>query len=136
MFTFASSHLMFKHLKIKIALFICLAFVLRIALTNFNFISDLSLSKDLSSKSIFSKKTKHTEVDATPNANKYTLVDVFEEDSDNEEDETKVKSPILLFIVHSFIQHTFFSPSSNSSFAQIKCELFSKRYLSLSILRI
>lgn len=127
---------MFKHLKIKIALFICLAFVLRIALTNFNFLSDLSLSKDLSSKSIFSEKTKHTEVEAAPNANKYTLVDVFEEDSDNEEDETKVKSPILLFIVHSFLQHINFSPASNSSFAQIKCELFSKRYLSLSILRI
>lgn len=136
MFTFVKRNLMFKHLKIKIALFICLAFVLRIALINFNFISDLSLSQDLSSKHIFSEKTKHTEVDATASANKYTLVDVFEEDSDNEEDETKVKSPILLFIVHSFLKHINFSPASNSSFAQIKCELFSKRYLSLSILRI
>lgn len=136
MFTFVPSFLMLKHLKIKIALFICLAFVLRIALTNFNFISDFSLSRGLSAKHIFSEKTKHTEVEAAPNANKYTLIDVFEEDSDNEEDETKVKSSILLFIVHSFLQHINLSPVSNSSFAQIKCELFSKRYLSLSILRI
>ena len=113
-----------------------MAFVLRIALINFSFISDFSLANNLCAKHVFTEKTKHTEVDAAPNVNKYTLVDVFEEDSDNEEDETKVKSPILLFIVHSFLQHINFSPASNSSFAQIKCELFSKRYLSLSILRI
>lgn len=128
---------MFKSLKINIALFTCLAFVLRLAIININFISDLSLAQNLSSKHCVTYNKHQTEVEAPSSAKKYTLVEVFEEDSDNEEDdETKTNTPVLLFIVHSCLQHLNFSSGSNTSFDRIKCELFSKLYLSISVLRI
>jgi hypothetical protein len=125
--------------KINIALLICTAFILRILVVNMGFISGFSTEEAIGGNlnSAF-KKSANTEVGTHANTKDYIIAEVFEEDSDheNEEDEAKTNSTIVLSVLYSFLQHLDLSPVSDHSFDLIKSELYPKRYLSLSVLRI
>jgi len=65
----------------------------------------------------------------------FSLVELCEE-TDTEDDDQKINPPVLLSILYSFLDRFSFIPKSNFSFDRLKSELFPKRYLALSILRI
>ena len=132
---------MFKYLKTNIALLICLVFISRLLFIN---ISLLSVSGTQQANGMLAKyfsstqKRKHsTEIVVRDNAIDYSDVEVCEEDSDDDEKGLmKVNSPVILSISTSFLDYATFTPKTNSAFDLIKSDLYSKKYLALSILRI
>jgi len=132
---------MFTRLKTNIALLICLVFISRLLFVN---ICTLSVSNTLKNNSLPAKyfstaKKRNRNVEATiqPNSFDYTAIEVCEEDSD-EDDLTKIHPPIMLSAFYSFFQRIPFISNSNSTYdlIKIKCDLYPKKYLTHSTLRI
>ncbi|HXU26904.1 MAG TPA: hypothetical protein VN698_06695 [Bacteroidia bacterium] len=130
---------MTKHLKINTALLICLVFVFKLLFVNINLLSSYTSQTNHLLAKYFSatqKRKQNAEVAVKSNIIDYSSVEVCEEDSDNEKDFVKTNSPIILSTLCSFFKYVAFIPKSNGSFNLIKCDLHSKKYLTLSILRI
>jgi hypothetical protein len=130
-----------SHLKINIAILVFLTFVFRLAFLNASIVSTLKASqvnKVTSSLNGFAQKRANVNSEELANLklDKYASLEFYEENSDNEEDLIKSNTPILLSYLESTFKTITNSPKSNDLFDAIKCKLYPKRYLSLSVLKI
>lgn len=130
---------MLKHLRINAAIFVCLAFIFRLLFVNFSFFPEChSLRSDKLSSEDFSsikKRRRLSNVDAKSDVKYYSQAEVFEEGSGSEEDSGKAASPLILSVLYSFFHQVSFA-KPGCLFDLIKCQLYPKKYLALSILRI
>jgi hypothetical protein len=85
--------------------------------------------------SFFKKRKCCSECHDQTTISDYSVVEVCEEDPDNEGDQ-KINVSVIGSVLYSYFDRLSFAPKNNFSFDRIKCDLFPKRYLSLSILRI
>lgn len=81
------------------------------------------------------RKRDMGEVDNS-NLKTYSPMDVCEEDTDNEDDLVKASLPPMPSDISTSLKRLVFDPKPTLPFGLIKCELYPKKYLSLSILRI
>ena len=132
-------HASFKF-QSKTAIIIFLAFIFRILFVNIYPLTSLQTSQ--SSHRAFHlstsfKRRRNADDVVKPGFEKYDVVDVCcEENSDNEEDIVKANTPAVLSIFYAFFNQIAFIHKSNHPFDVIKCDLYPKKYLALSILRI
>jgi hypothetical protein len=128
---------MFRYFKINTALVICLAFIVRLLFLNLGVFSSTYNTSDLRAKHSFNlkKRKTSTEIKEVATTKDYSLTE-FCEESDTEDDDLKINSPVLLSVLYTFINNLGFATKSAFSFDRLKVDLFPKRYLSLSILRI
>lgn len=131
---------MLKRLKINAAIFVCLAFIFRLLFVNFSFLPEFKHNGKNGSHHLSSapKKRRLSDIDTKTEVKYYSPVEVFEESSDNEEGLVKASAGTLLIlsVLFSFVLHLSFSSGSGRLFDLIKCQLYPKKYLALSILRI
>jgi hypothetical protein len=125
--------------KINTTFFIFVAFIFRLLFVNISLATpDTSYSHKLSAKQFSNllKRRRSPDVGAQSSAKDFSVVEVCEEDLDSEDDLAKANSPAILSILFSFLNYIPFIPKPGVSFDSIKCNLFPKRYLALSILRV
>ena len=131
---------MLGKLKINTAVLICLTFIFRLLFVNISLLSasNTQQTNNLLSKyfSTTQKRKRNTETIVQSNATDYTFVEVCEEGLDNEEDLIKTNSPVILSAFCSFLKHITSIPKLNCLFDLIKCDLYPKKYLALSTLRL
>jgi hypothetical protein len=131
---------MYRSFKINIAILICLTFVFRLLFVNISLLSasNIQQTNNLLSKyfSTTQKRKRNTETVIQPNAIDYAAIEVCEEDSDDDKDLIKANLPVTLFAFFSFFKHVASIPKLNCLFDLIKCDLYPKKYLALSTLRI
>lgn len=128
-------------IKINTTILIFLAFIFRLLFSNISLASSSgNLQTTKFSVSHFSKMHKKRrqpiESSVKESPEQYTSVEVFEESSNGKEDLIKANSPAVSFIFYSFLKRIIFTPKLNSSFDLIKCDIYPKKYLALSVLRI
>lgn len=130
---------MSSKLKIHIALTVCVVFILRALFLNFG--SLYAVVKAHNNP----QPANHAVYKAgTPSGASFhehntgsSLAEMFEEITDKQEDYlAKIGSLAVLCIFYSFITLLGFFPKPERLFDFIKCALYPKKYLSLSILRI
>jgi hypothetical protein len=128
---------MLRYIKINTALVICLAFVVRLLFLNLGVFSSTFNADQLRAKHSYTLKKRkiNTEFKDIATTNAYSPME-FCEEANNEDDDQKINSPVLLSVLCAFLYKLSFIPKPNLSFDRLKSELFPKRYLSLSILRI
>lgn len=130
---------MTKRLKINAAIFVCLAFVFRLLFVNFSFLPEFKHQGKHGAHHLSSapKKRRLSDIDKTE-VKYYSPVEVSEESSDTEEGLVKASAgaPLILSVLFSFFLHLSFSSGPGRLFDLIKCQLYPKKYLALSILRI
>jgi hypothetical protein len=126
------------NLKLSAATLVCLAIIFRLLFINVGLISSLSSSssKLFAKHSSVLKKRRRIEVSAAANLKDYSALEICAEDPDNEEEMEKSTAPPLFISLFSFVKHLVFLPKSNFSFDTIKCGLFPKKYLALSVIRV
>ena len=126
--------------KINTTFFIFFAFIFRLLFVNISLATpDTSYNHKLSAKqfsNLLKKRRRSAEVATSSVSKDFSVVEVCEEDLDSEDDLAKANSPVILSILFSFLNYIPFITRSGVSFDSIKCNLFSKRYLALSILRV
>ncbi len=132
---------MFIHLKINTALLICTAFVFRLLFVNIGLLpssnnSQVNHEVTKHFSTIQKKRKRHTESTVQSTVIDYSSEEFFEEGSGNKEEQVKKESPVILFFLYSFLKRTTSTLRLNHLFDIIKCDLYPKKYLSLSILRI
>ncbi|MCW3077473.1 MAG: hypothetical protein JWO32_2082 [Bacteroidetes bacterium] len=128
---------MVKSFKINTAILICTVFVLRLLIINISAVSSFSNSSvGANTKKHFSDTYKRRHL-LDPSADKGAreLAIEFCEESDNEDDILK-SSSVPVFILHSFFSDTLDSFQCNVPFDFIHDKITSKKYLSISVLRI
>ncbi|HXB39357.1 MAG TPA: hypothetical protein VNZ49_02375 [Bacteroidia bacterium] len=127
---------MCKNLKINIALLLCTMFVFRVLFVNISLLSssDTPQTKSLLAKHFRTIQKRRRHIQA--NVIDYTAVEICEEVSDNEEELKRAGSPVILSILYSFLKRVTFILKSIRPFDLIKCDLYPRKYLSLSNLRI
>jgi len=130
---------MLKVLKINTAVIICLAFIFRLYLINVGPISSLnSVEKNdkLSATTGFLNIKKATSFNGIDESKSFPAIEICEESSDNEEDDSsKTGSFILLHILYSSFSNNT-SLKSNVLFDFFNYKTSSKKYLAISVLRI
>lgn len=127
--------------KIHTVVLISLAFIFRLLLVNFCLVTSLKTPQNNKYNAshlsaLLKKRMPDTAEVASLNLETHTDVEVCEENPDNEEDFVKAGSPVILSILFSFLKYITFIPKSNASFDLIKCNLYPKKYLALSVLRV
>jgi hypothetical protein len=131
---------MFTHLKIYTAIVICTVFVFRLLFVNMGIISSLNAQQNsILAKSHFStilKRSKHSDISNNSTKNENSFPEICERNPSGEEDSVKENSPAILSFFQSLLTRITFIPKSSFLFDLIKCDLYPKKYLALSILRI
>ncbi len=127
--------------KTNTTLLICLAFVFSLFFVNLSLhaSSNKSQTNNLLGKyfSTLEKGRRNAEANIQSNViMDYTEVEACEEDSDNEKNLIKAELPVTLSIFFSFVKQLKLVTKLNCPLDLIKCNLYPKKYLSLSILRI
>ncbi len=130
---------MLKVLKINTAVIICLAFIFRLYLINAGPISALnSIEKNdkLTSTAGLLSIKKNTSFNGIDESKSFPAIEMCEESSDNEEDDSSKTSAfiILQVLYSSFINDI--TLRSNTLFDHINHKVPSKKYLAISVLRI
>jgi len=82
------------------------------------------------------KKSAFLDKDSNEYLKVFPIVELTEEETENEENHIKSDTPIILFFVLSIAFIASLIQKVIASFDVIKCHLFPKKYLSLSILRL
>jgi len=122
------------------AVVICVAFAVRLCLFNAGSFAtaDAAASKKLVPLhvSIVLKKRRDAEEIVRSSFETYSLSDILEDDSDNEENVSKSNAPVLFSFMHSFVKGTAPTSGSTNPFDSIKSGLYPRKYLAFSILRI
>ena len=134
---------MFTHFNIKIqfATFVAFAFIFRLLFVNvglttyFTSTHNHKLVKSHFSSNI-KKRRKQADTSVQEPSVKYSVVDVYEEEIDLEQEFEKANTPAVLAIFYSLFSDIVSSIKRVIPFDYIKCELHPKRYLSLSVLRL
>lgn len=131
--------LMSRILKIQIASFIALAFVLRIVSVNVLLYASLDKSKSsrvtTAALSSVLKKRRNLD-DAGLRIDKFSNVEVCEETNDNEEETGSVHFPVLFSLFAAFLIGDHAGQDVTQYADQAPPSIQAKRYLALSILRI
>lgn len=127
--------------RLSTATFIFLAFFFRLAFVNICLFTSLETPQtNALIKSHFSSiLKKRREVADVANKASFELAAeeaVCEAGSGSEEELAKVSSPSIPTVLHSFLKQISFTLRSHRSFDAIKCVLYPKKHLVLSILRI
>ncbi len=129
----------FKY-KINTAIIISLAFIFRLLFVNIGILPEFQTSqtnKLLNSHfSTVQKKRRQAQASVQYNIKDYGSIEVCDEDLDGEEDLIKANLPVILSNFFSFFNPGSLIQKSIVSFDLIKCTLYPKKYLALSILRI
>lgn len=128
-------------IKINTTILIFLAFIFRLLFSNISLASssgNLPATKFAVShfSKMHKKRSQPIESSVKESPEQYTSVEVFEESSDTKEELIKANSPAVSFISYLFLKRIIITPKLNYSFDLIKCDIYPKKYLSLSILRI
>src|SRR4051812_8242936 len=130
----------FVPLKISTASILTLVFVFRLLFINCSLISFLSSSKSENlnnqHQSLLSKRKLQSEVSNSIQVDKYVIMEACEERTDKEENMVKNNFPVLLSILQTLFKAPELADGSTDHFESIKCRIFPKRYLSISVLRI
>jgi hypothetical protein len=131
---------MSRDLKITAALFLTFAFVFRLLSVNIGLLSSISNrsenSRSCKHLSEVQKRRRLPAFDVQSDTKESGFVEICEESSDNEEESSKTSIPFLLAFIQSAFNPADIFTSASASFDRIKCAIFPKKYLSLSILRI
>jgi hypothetical protein len=132
---------MLKSLKIKTALLICLAFVLRLLFVNIGaFVSlDSFTGKHFSANHSTVLKKRRKDLDASvksPYASEQVVQELTEENQETEEDSGQFKKVTFLFALFSFLRGALDAPKLLVPFDRIKSQLQPKKFLALSVIRI
>lgn len=125
--------------KINIAFFVCIVFIFRAVFLNFGSLTAVikAHSNNQPVTHTFQKAGAHSDASVREHTAGTSLAEVFEEITDKQEDYlAKIGSLAVLCIFYSFLTLLTFFPKPGRLFDFIKCVLYPKRYLSLSILRI
>ena len=123
------------------AALVCLAFIFRLAFVNVAMITSLNGPQTFKSSRTFTsnhykKKAGGTDAMVRADLNTYPDLQVCDADLGSEKDPTKDKIPSVLSLFHSFFNPQTTVIRSTTPFDLIKCSLYPKKYLSLSILRV
>lgn len=86
--------------------------------------------------SVTDKKLAHVGANNSELIKVFSFVELTEEETENEENHVKSDIPIILFFAFTIPLITPLIQRALNSFDVIKCNLFPKKYLSISILRI
>ena len=126
--------------KLLTAIVISLAFIFRLLFVNIGLVTSLKASpsgKRLTSHvSKLIKRRRGAEAVVKPNAESYSAVEVCEEDSDTEEDLVKALTAVLLFFLCFFFKRNDSAYGPGHSPGSLPYNLYPKRYLALSTLRL
>jgi hypothetical protein len=127
---------MFTKLKTNLALFTCFAFVfgLLFLLSTFNSSQKSGVLGNYFSTIQKGKRLIETSVQSS--IMDYMTLDVCEENLDDDDDLMKAHSSVTLSVFYSLLNNMSFIPKVNHLFDLIKCDLYPKKYLTLSILRL
>jgi hypothetical protein len=128
-----------KNLNINLAIFVTLAFIFRLLFVHIGLATNntpQTLKHETERSAGLLEKKQATEINTVTSIKDYSVVEACEEDSDNEEDQVKTTSSVILSVLFSVLDHVPFVSGSTITFDSIKCNLFPKKYLALSILRI
>lgn len=117
-----------------------LVFLFRTVLVALNSVSYDFNQKHISLSNANASTTVKNPTFSDANSNKFLkvfqFVELTEEETENEENHIKSDTPIILFFVLSIAFIASLIQKVIASFDVIKCHLFPKKYLSLSILRL
>jgi hypothetical protein len=129
---------MLKKLKITTATFICLAFIFRLLFINVSLTNAVNSPQSGKLVNHFTSLQKRKIVAETVQSHSkdFSIVELLEERTDTEEQQVRLSVVTIFSVLHSFISPVVSSLFSVAAFDNIKCNLFSKRYLSLSVIRI
>jgi len=129
-------------LKIKIAAFIGLTFFFRLFFANIGaFAAAEASSKTFARQHESSVVKKKRRLDGESTVKSYfaseqNIQEYTEERQENEEDFSQVKKISLLLAFFPFLKGAFDCPKPGRLFDSIKCHLFPKKYLAISVIRI
>jgi len=131
---------MLGSLKINTAILICSAFLFRLLFVNIGFISSLTTPQNKSFiKSQFSssqKRRKNADILSNSNVKVYSIIEICEENSNDEENFSKANPFIFIQFLYSFFANKIASSKSNALFDFLNCNLSPRKYLTISVLRI
>lgn len=129
-----------SQIKVNAAFLICLVFLFRILFVNVCLFTSLGSSQDNSPVNAhFSnilKKRRKADVQNKAAFEVSTAEVVCEENSGSEEDAAKVHSPAVLTWFHASLKAFTSALALIRPFDSIKCDLFPRRYLALSVIRV
>lgn len=132
---------MFTNLKINTSLLICFVFIFRLLSVNANLLSSINTAQKSTLahtgiSHLIYKKRHSDEVSSSVNHKEYKIFEACEEDFEGETDLIKPNLPVILSYFDSIFTPVSVSSKTYQSFDAIKCELYPKKYLAISILRI
>jgi len=125
------------NLKINTALFISLAFVFRLLFVNVAlFFASQSQASHVAAAHFSDnlKRRKNFDQAGKSDVIKFSAVEICEENPDNVENHVKGNIPVLLSFLS--LVKSILLPVPGNIFNSIKCSLFPRTHLALSILRI
>lgn len=131
---------MSTRIKLHTVLLISLAFVFRLLVVNISTFTFCKSSQNNKRTSLHAsqvqKRKRNSETVVKTSFEIYSDVEVCEEDSDNEENPTKVHVPALLSFHPFLFNNAVYVPGSEHSFGFISTHLYPKKCVAFSILRI
>jgi len=131
---------MFKNLKIKTALLLFAVFTFRILFVNISIFHSLNAkqSNNLINNHVSFPIKKRNAVDALGNSGsrEYSIIEICEENSNDEDNLSKTNPLILVRFLFSFFANNDVSLKANTLFESLNYNLSSRKYLSISSLRI
>jgi hypothetical protein len=131
---------MLKGLKINTAVLICTAFIFKLLFFNMNALAGISshvptiTSKHFHPK--LKKRNEYAEVAVqTTDSKEHVVQQAYDEGLEIEDDSISLKTPLFITL-YSFFKGVPEVPKLNIPFDFIKCNLYPKKYLALSVLRV
>jgi hypothetical protein len=129
---------MLKGLKINTAVLVCTAFIFKLLFFNMNAFAGInSLHATIASKHYtpkLKKRNESVEVQTT-DSQEAVIQQAYDEGLEIEDDSVTLKTPPFATLC-SFLKALPDSPKLNIPFDFIKCNLYPKKYLALSVLRV
>jgi hypothetical protein len=129
---------MLRKLKINTAFFVCAAFLFRLLFINASAFASIGSPQNPEVlKHYFSDLKKREALNSlTSDSKAFEMQDVYEEETENEDDFSFVKIPSFFNVFFSFLIKVNDVLQSGISFDHSQYPLFPKKYLTLSTLRI
>jgi len=129
---------MLKGLKINTAVIICTAFIFKLLFFNMNALASVnSLHATVAAKHFtpkLKKRNENAEVQTT-DSQEAVIQQAYDEGLEIEDYSITLKTPLFATLC-SFLKFLPATPKSNIPFDFIKCNLYPKKYLALSVLRV
>jgi hypothetical protein len=131
---------MLKGLKINTAVLVCAAFIFKLLFFNVNALAGVNpLHATIASKHLTAKLKKRNEYAEaavqTTDSKEAVIQQAYDEGIEIEDDSISLEAPIFS-TCYFFFNELSDSPNLNILFDFIKCNLYPKKYLALSVLRV